>query len=178
MAYLTVEDFQKYTGVFPEDDKSLQSMYLGAAENIIQNYLGYNPESTTYTDYISGNGKTMIFLNAKPITILQSISINGTEQDVSHFFFDRITECLVAESESYKFAEGNKNIKVVYTAGYSAIPDVIKLTGFRIAGILQTEDSGNIGINSKSFGDSGTRTFVNTVNFEKYLRQISKYKLV
>ena len=58
------------------------------------------------------------------------------------------------------------------------IPEIIKLTIMRIAAILQTEGDSNIGITSKSFGDSGTRTFINTVNFDKYLIQISNYRKI
>ena len=55
-------------------------------------------------------------------------------------------------------------------------PEIIKLTVLRIAALLQSESDSNIGVTSKTFGDSGNRTFINTVNFEKYLQPISQYK--
>jgi hypothetical protein len=54
----------------------------------------------------------------------------------------------------------------------SNIPDIIKLTVLRIAALLQSESDSNIGVTSKSFADSGTRTFVNYTNFDKYLIQL------
>jgi len=60
----------------------------------------------------------------------------------------------------------------------SNAPAIIQTTILRIAAILQTESDGNIGITSKSFGDSGNRTFVNQTNFDKYLIQISGYKII
>lgn len=175
MSYVSVQDLQKFTNVYPEDGDTLQQIYLGSATEIIESYLGYNPELQTYTNYFDGNGKNILFLNAKPISILQSVSINGVEQNLNDYYFDGATECLYTTD---KFSSGTKNIKVVYTAGYSTVPDLIKLSALRIAGILQTEQSGNIGITSKSFQESGNRTFVNTVNFSKYLLPLSKYKLL
>jgi len=58
------------------------------------------------------------------------------------------------------------------------VPDIIQLTIMRIAAILQTESNGNIGITSKQFSDSGSRTFINTVDFSKYLTQISNYRKI
>jgi hypothetical protein len=58
------------------------------------------------------------------------------------------------------------------------LPNIIKLTGLRIAALLQTEGDNNIGVTGKSFGDSGSRTFVNYTNFDKYLLPISKHRLL
>ena len=58
------------------------------------------------------------------------------------------------------------------------VPELIKMTALRIATLLQTESDNNIGVTSKSFGDSGNRTFINTVNFDKYLIQISQYRKI
>jgi len=58
------------------------------------------------------------------------------------------------------------------------LPEIIRNTVLRIAALLQTEAEGNIGITGKSFGDSGSRTFVSFTNFDKYLSPISGYKLI
>lgn len=58
------------------------------------------------------------------------------------------------------------------------LPNIILMTIFRIASLLQSESDSNIGVTSKSFGDSGNRTFVNTVNFDKYLIQLAKYRIM
>jgi hypothetical protein len=58
------------------------------------------------------------------------------------------------------------------------MPKTIYLTIMRIAALLQSESDSNIGVTSKSFADSGTRTFMNFTNFDKYLVQLSAYKLV
>jgi len=112
---VNVEQFQKYTGVFSESSE-LQESYLKTSQDIVSDYLGYDPEKGIY-----------------------------------------INDVLGADLE---------------------MPEVIKMTVMRIAALLQSEENSNIGVTSKSFGDSGMRTFVNTINFDKYLVQISKYKLI
>ena len=56
-------------------------------------------------------------------------------------------------------------------------PSEIILTILRIAALLESESNQNIGVTSKSFGDSGSRTFVNYTSFQKYLFPISHYRL-
>jgi hypothetical protein len=58
------------------------------------------------------------------------------------------------------------------------LPKIIISTILRIAALLQTESDSNIGITSKYFGDSGTRTFTNYTDYTKYLLPISSYKII
>lgn len=58
------------------------------------------------------------------------------------------------------------------------IPGLVKLTCLRIASLIQLEENNNIGINSKSFGDSGTRSFLNVTNYEPYLNVLSRWRKV
>jgi hypothetical protein len=67
------------------------------------------------------------------------------------------------------------------TAGALIIPPmprIITITALRIASILLSESDSNIGVTSKSFGDSGGRTFINYTNFDKYLSPLSAYRLL
>jgi hypothetical protein len=64
------------------------------------------------------------------------------------------------------------------TTGAADMPVIFKQTALRIAALLATEANDNIGITSKQFGDSGSRTFINYTNFDKYLFPLSKYKLI
>ena len=58
------------------------------------------------------------------------------------------------------------------------IPKIILMTVLRIAAILMSESDSNIGVTSKSFGDSGGRSFINYTNFDKYLSPLSGYRLL
>jgi len=117
---ITVDKFSAYTGVFT-DNVELQESYLLSSQNIVTDYLAYNPE----------------------YQLLHHIT--GELEDINDI---------------------------------SEIPEIIQLTIMRIAAILQTESNSNIGVTSKQFGDSGSRTFINTVDFSKYLMQISQYRKI
>lgn len=177
MAYIKVKDLQDFTGVIPEEGDTLQSIYINSAKSIIDNYLNYDAELKTYNGVFDGNGTDKIFLKAKPIEILQSVKIDDKEIDIANFVFDDYTEILYA-TNGIVFNKGTRNIIIKYSAGFNEIPEIIKLTNLRIAGILQTEGNNNIGISSKSFGTTESRVFINTVNFDKYLLPLSKYKLL
>jgi hypothetical protein len=182
MSYVPLADFEKYTEVH-EKPELLQS-YLDAAENIVNAYLGFVPTLREYHQVFDGTGTTGLQLRAKPIKTIDSVEIAGQPVPAAAFMTS-------GEFIYYGdfFPEGKNNIQVVYTAGWgdvvdddeangAELPRIITMTVLRIAALLQSEGGANIGVTSKSFGDSGTRTFVNTVNFDKYLVQISPYKLL
>ena len=60
---------------------------------------------------------------------------------------------------------------------YEEIPQLVRHTVYRIAALLQKEGGGNLGIGSKSFGESGSTSFLNVVNYEAYLKPLSEIKL-
>jgi hypothetical protein len=103
--YITTTELQKYTGRY-EDDTTMQVIYISAAENIVEDYLGYE------------------------------------------------------------------------LSDFETIPGLVKITVLRIAALLQMESDNNIGVTSKTFGESGTRTFYKTTDYEVYLKQISRFRNV
>lgn len=109
---ITTEELSTFSGVYPDSD-DLQKIYIGSASDMIQNYVGYNPET----------------------------------------------------NEEWRNEEG-----------VIEIPSLFKFVCLEIATLMQQEESQNIGINSKSFGDSGSRTFLNVVNYDKYLIRLAEFK--
>jgi hypothetical protein len=184
MSYVSVEEFKKYSGVYEENDT--QKIYIAAAENTVNNFLGYSPTLHSYTQYFDGAGTHKLALTARPIKTLASVEINGANIPLDEFYYANDSEFLCYKSR-YPF--GKRNIKVAYTAGYgdtpgndvlngSFLPAAIRMSVLRIAALLQSESDENIGVTSKSFADSGARTFTNFTSFDKYLSPISFYKLV
>lgn len=180
MGIVTVTDFNAYTGNYEESD--LKQYYLDSAESIVSSYLGYDIECQEYDETIEGLDAPYLILNALPIESVDSI----TEKDGTVVDYDEDDVEIKAEKVTVydddtpvTFSRGTR-YRVVYTAGYddTTIPGLVKLTVLRIASLLITESSGNIGITAKSFGDAGSKTFVNYTNFAKYLEPISTYRLV
>jgi hypothetical protein len=184
MSYVNIEELKEYSGAHEEDN--LLQNYIDSAENIVNTYLGYSPTLHNYTQYFDGTGTNELQLKAKPIANIISAEIDGQSIPVSEFYNTFNSEFIYCNQI---FPTGKRNIKIEYDAGWGItvdddtangdyLPRIIKMTVLRIASLLQTESDGNIGVTSKSFGDSGNRSFINTVSFDKYLIQLSTFKIL
>ena len=166
---VTKEELQGFTGVEFESGNNIAELFIGAAQNIVESYLGYEIESKEYTKHFSLHSSNVIKAGVKNITVVKEITIDGTPVDGYYIDNDRII---------LKQPVISDNIIITFTAGFGEdLPQIIKLTVLRIAALLQTESNNNIGISGKSFMD-GSRTFINFTNYDKYLIACSKYKLI
>lgn len=169
---ITIEELKKYIGV-NIDDNTLLEIYIDTSKQIVESYLGYNPEHKSYTHYISGLGEKFIKGNTKLITTINEIIINNESIDINKVFAEN--EYIYLKDGF--FPQGNNNIFIDYEGGYNPMLGVIKLTCLRLSSLMYMESDGNIGITSKSFGDSGTRTFIQTTNYDKYLQVLNRYRI-
>jgi hypothetical protein len=185
MSYVKIEELKEYSGAHDEDN--LLQNYIDSAEDIVNAYLGYSPALHNYNQYFDGNGTNELQLKAKPVASIISVEIDGQPVPLSEFYNIGNSEFIYYNNNI--FPNGKRNIKIEYDAGWGItidddttngdyLPRIIRMTVLRIASLLQTESSGNIGVQSKSFADSGTRTFTNYTNFDKYLLPISIFKLI
>ena len=166
---VTKNELQGFTGVEFESGNNIAELFIGASQNIVENYLGYEIESKEYTKHFALHTSNIIKAGVKNITAVSEITIDGTPVEDYYIDDDRII---------LKQPVISDNIIVKFTAGLSTdLPQIIKLTVLRIAALLQTESNNNIGISGKSFMD-GSRTFTNFTNFDRYLIACSKYKSI
>lgn len=166
---VTKEELEGFTGVQFESGNNIAELFIGAAQNIVENYLGYEIESKEYTKHFELHSSNVIKCGVKNITAVNTITVDGTPVD--NYYID--DEKIILNQPVI-----SDNIIVTFTAGFSTdLPQIVKLTILRIAALLQTESNNNIGISGKSFMD-GSRTFTNFTNFDRYLIACSKYKLI
>ena len=166
---VTKEELEGFTGVQFESGNNIADLFIGAAQNIVENYLGYEIESKEYTKHFALHTSNIIKCGVKNITSVAEITIDGTPVEDYYINDDKIILRQPVISD---------NIIVKFTAGFGTdLPQIIKLTVLRISALLQTESNNNIGISGKSFID-GSRTFINYTNFDKYLIACAKYKLI
>ena len=166
---VTKEELQGFTGVEFESGNNIAELFIGASQNIVESYLGYEIESKEYTKHFALHSSNIIKCGVKNITVVSEITVDGTPVEDYYIDNDKII---------LKQPVISDNIIIRFTAGFSEdLPAIIKLTVLRIAALLQTESNNNIGISGKSFID-GSRTFTNFTNFSKYLDACSKYKLI
>ena len=171
--FITKEQLQQYTGKITEDTDVMQNVYCSAACDIVTCYLGYQPESTDYSEVLDGNGTKRLQLSAKPVTEIKSVKTDGKDCNTDAF---TAQDRYLYRTDGGVFSNGERNIVVKYTAGWENVPGIIVMTALRIAGLLQTESGNNIGITSKTFGDEGSRTFYKT-KFDDYLAPLEKYRI-
>ena len=166
---VTKDELLGYTGVEFESGNNIAELFIGAAQNIVENYLGYEIETKEYTKHFELHTSNIIKAGVKNITNVTEITVDGTLVEDYYIDDDKII---------LKQPVISDNIIVKFTAGFGTdLPQIIKLTVLRIAALLQTESNNNIGISGKSFMD-GSRTFISYTNYDKYLIACSKYKLI
>ena len=176
---VTVDDFNTYTGNYESDEavNELKSQIIVSAREVVANYLGFDPESDDYSDYVSGIGNNHLYLFAWPITQVDLVSIDGTQL--------ASTDYEIAGSGRYLrlkegvWPVGVENIRVDYTAGWTIVqtPALIKTTILQIAALMYQETGGNIGITGKSFAEN-SRTFINYTNYDKWLKKLDPLRIV
>ena len=166
---ITKEELEGFTGVQFESGNNIADLFIGAAQNIVENYLGYEVESKEYTKHFALHSSNVIKCGVMNITAVSTITVDGTPVEGYYIDNDKII---------LKQPVISDNIIVTFTAGFSTdLPQIIKLTVLRIAALLQTESNNNIGISGKSFMD-GSRTFTNFTNFDKYLIACANYRII
>jgi hypothetical protein len=122
-------------------------------KKLVVSYLyGYGSLNFSANESIGGNASTVDWIN----------SSIGMGADLTNLIYEEISG---GRANSFPLVE-------------EYVPSIFKLTLLRLAALLLSEADNNIGITSKSFADSGTRTFVNYTSFDKYLQVLSKYKRI
>ncbi len=170
-----VEELQKYSGVYSDETQG-QELFLMTAQNIVESYLGYAVEQKEYSKLYSGLGFSDLRLSVKNVSEIKMLKVDNEEINTQNLVID---DDRIILKKGF-FSKGEKNIYVEFVGGFTdeEMPKLIILTVLRIATLLQSESDSNIGITSKSFGDSGTRVFQNYTNFDKYLLPLSHYKIL
>lgn len=173
---VTVAQFDTYSGNFEtsQDVVAMKTSMLLTAQGIVEDYLGYSPESAQRTDSVMGIGNNHLYLFAQPISAVSAVSFNGMT----------LLPAAYAICGNYlRLADGvwpnGAEITVTYTAGWSAqnMPEIIKMTILQIASLMLEESGGNIGITGKSMAEN-SRTFINYTNYDKWLRKLDPMRIV
>jgi hypothetical protein len=136
--------------------------YIASEEFVIFKHIVF-PDHRLFAEYISGYGRSGLLFRA----------INGGNADTADWKAEYNCGTADSEHEDGVIAGG-----IAMDTGAPAMPAIFKQTTLRIAALLLTEANDNIGVTSKQFGDSGSRTFISYTNFDKYLSPLSRYKLI
>lgn len=171
---ITLEEFRKYNNYYEEDTDDMCSSFIEAAEDMVIDYLGYDPNINDYVEEDIGIGGSKLYTRVTPI---QGFSyITSKEQDIDFSDIAYNSKYIYSRSNSNVFKEGRSYL-VAYSAGYKKIPQVIKLAVLRISSLMLAESNGNIGLSGKSNPDQ-SRTFISYANYDKYLKPLVNLRSV
>lgn len=173
-----VSAFNTFSGNYEEAPAAvaLKESFLSSAEEIVKDYLHYDPSETTYTGvYLNGSGMAVQYLPAMPVSEVTSLTVNGCSVDLSKVLLEKDR---IRRTDGI-FPSGTDNVVISYKAGWSEenLPKMIAESILRIATLMLQEMGGNIGLSGKSFSDM-SRTFVSYTNYEKYLQPLAGLKVV
>jgi uncharacterized phiE125 gp8 family phage protein len=137
-AWCTLNDAkeQLHIGVSESDFDDQLINLVNRGYKILENYIGHQIKSATYTEYYNGDDTGELMLRNWPIVSITSIHIDqdgdrSWESDElinsANYYYDAdngIIEFVQATGTGPTWFEpGIKNIKVIYVAGYATIPN-------------------------------------------------------
>lgn len=167
--FVSIALFSQFSGVNDPAQDELFTLYLNSAQDVVERYLGFPLERRHYSHAVFGIGSNLIALKAIAVENLvlgdadvRVLSISGN--------------IVVLDKD---VAVG-KEIPATYDAGFTTdtIPEAIRLTMMRIAGLMWSEEGGNVAITGKSFGSDGGRTFIATRDYSRFLQEIEPYRVI
>jgi hypothetical protein len=138
-----------------------QARLIEAASTAIERYCRRTFASDEVTEYLDGNGTSRIWLDRRPVTEVTSVTVNDVALDNSTnaaWVLEPNTGTLTRGTGQHdsqlaiNWPRGTRNVVVVYTGGYSAIPSDVKMAAATLAkhihdaatktGILSSENIG------------------------------------
>ena len=137
MALCSVSDVESVNQI--DYDSALESditnVFIPYVDSAIKRFLGYDPEyDASITEKFDGKEKTHLFLKVVPVVSVTSVTEDGfslTEGNDKDYVAYLEEGFLVKTGKSRWSDARMQNVTVVYAAGYSTIPDVIKFTSAR-----------------------------------------------
>lgn len=161
--------------------QSLAKVVSARAERFCQREFSQAERTETY----DGNGSPELWLNAIPVTLIDSVTVldtDGTENSLTTSYLRTDADVgrvrIVGSGAEYLvFPRGFQNIKVVYTAGFATIPEDLQEALVTWAQFLHARSVQDISVESEKLGDY-SRTIKESSDLPKDVRSaISFYRL-
>lgn len=170
---VSLDEFNTYSGNYEDDEKviRLKTQLLQSAQAVTEEYLGYKLVSGLHIDRHLGFNNARVYLDNKPVSMVNSVTVNGID------FYDYEFNCeSIFRTDNKTFMDYDQII-VEYETNINSAPPLIKTTILRIATLMLMEAGENIGLTGKSAPDGMSRTFVSYTNYSKYLDPLKDYRV-
>ena len=185
---ITLQDYKTAEGINqPKDDARLEVIIPSVSE-LVKTYCG-----NSFVDYYSSN-KTEIFdinwsshivqLTESPVNAIVSVQERSSYSEsyttlttgAYEYYLDTVTDSVYRTLSSGGFkswARGVGAVKVVYTAGYSAVPSDLKLAILDLVPYyLKDEHKQRQSIAGASMQNQGTTSQKGNVDFPDHIKRI------
>ena len=121
-------DVKSYLGLTGESYDAVIDLLIPAASEAIERLCRRRFASADHTEYHDGGGKDRLVLEHRPASAVSGVwddldreFSSDTKLDADDFVLDSDRGLLILRTGT--FADGVRNVKVTYTAGYSETPD-------------------------------------------------------
>lgn len=126
-----VKTYLKIAATVTNDDALLADI-INKVEQMFKIATQLDLEQAAYTEYYNGDGTDMLLLRHYPVSAITALyddtdRVYGADTEISSEDFVLDENAGIIRLDGLTFAQGLKNIKVVYTAGHSPVPEDIQL---------------------------------------------------
>ena len=148
---ITLQQYKDFAGLTGVTMDARINVIIDSVSELVKNYCGtsfvddYSSNKTEYFD-IHDSETTRVMLDEGPINAVSSVSERESQADAYvtlitensdssgkyEYIVDTMTDSIIRTNENIDkaFPKGRRSVKVVYTAGYSACPEDLKLALF------------------------------------------------
>ena len=148
---ITLQQYKDFAGLTGVTMDARINVIIDSVSELVKNYCGtsfvddYSSNKTEYFD-IHDSETTRVMLDEGPINTVSSVSERESQADAYvtlitensdssgkyEYIVDTMTDSIIRTNENIDKAipKGRRSVKVVYTAGYSACPEDLKLALF------------------------------------------------
>jgi hypothetical protein len=159
---ITLQNYKDFQGLSGVQQDARINVIIDSVSQLVKNYCGtnlvdhYSSAKTEYFD-IKDARTTRVMLGEGPIRAVTSVQERESQADTYvtlikensdssgkyEYTVDDLTDSIIRTNENVDkaFPRGRKAVKVVYTAGYSATPDDLKLACYDLVKYYLKDES-------------------------------------
>ena len=159
---ITLQNYKDFQGLSGVQQDARINVIIDSVSQLVKNYCGtnlvdhYSSAKTEYFD-IKDARTTRVMLGEGPIRTVTSVQERESQADTYvtlikensdssgkyEYTVDDLTDSIIRTNENVDkaFPRGRKAVKVVYTAGYSATPDDLKLACYDLVKYYLKDES-------------------------------------
>ena len=191
---ITLQQYKDFAGLTGVTMDARINVIIDSISQLVKNYCGtsiiddYSSAKTEYFDILDAK-TTRVMLDEGPVRTVTSVSERESQADSYitlitensdssgkyEYIVDSMTDSIIRTSEEVDkaFPKGRKAVKVVYTAGYSACPEDLKLAIFDLVKYyLKDERKERMQIAGAMIENPVSTSIANNTGFPDHIKRV------